>query len=463
MKKIIIILLISTTYFNLMAQNNKGGITPETLKEIIQSYKNDANNKAIENAISNNEIKKLALNRKNVATSDTYFSNRISSKGISDQKSSGRCWLFTGLNVIRAKVISKYNLSQFQFSQNYAFFWDQLEKSNLFLQEIIETKDKPLDDKKVEWLFKNPIGDGGQWTGVVNITQKYGLVPSEIMPETKNADNTSVMSSMLSYKLRESGLQLREMASKNTKPENFESKKKEVLAEIYKILVYCLGEPPAEFNWRYKTTDGKVSELKKYTPLSFYKDFVSVDLNNYVMFMNDPSRPFYKLYEIENDRHTYDGNNWKYINLPIEDIKKIAIASILDTNALYFSCDVGKQLNGDKGLLDINNYDFESLFGVKFGMNKKQRIQTFESGSSHGMTLVAVDLANEKPIKWLLENSWGSSYGFEGHLIMTDKWFEEYMFRLVANKKYVSQETLKILEQKPTILPPWDPMFANEE
>ncbi|MFZ4400330.1 MAG: C1 family peptidase [Bacteroidales bacterium] len=462
MKKLFFLLLISSFCIQLYAQNTKGGISTETLKEIQKSYKNNQNDKAIGNAISGNEIKKLALNRQNIATNDVFFSNRISSKGISDQKSSGRCWLFTGLNVIRAKVISKYSLSQFQFSQNYSFFWDQLEKSNLFLQEIIETKDKPLDDKKVDWLFKNPIGDGGQWTGVVNITQKYGLVPSDVMPETKNTDNTSVMSSLLGYKLRESGLQIREMASKGQKTEMLEAKKKEVLAEVYKMLVYCLGEPPSEFNWRYKSTDGKISELKKYTPLSFFKDFVNLDLTTYVMFMNDPSRPFFKLYEIENDRHTYDGNNWKYINLPVEEIKKIAIASILDTSALYFSCDVGKQLNSEKGLLDVNNYDYGSLFDVKFGMNKIQRIQSFESSSSHGMTLVAVDLANGKPVKWLLENSWGSSAGFEGHLIMTDQWFEEYMFRLVANKKYVSTEILKISVQKPIVLPPWDPMFSQE-
>jgi bleomycin hydrolase len=282
------------------------------------------------------------------------------------------------------------------------------------------------------------------------------------MPETKNAESTSVMSSLIGYKLRESGLQLRDMAAKGQKMADLTAKKKEVLTEIYKILIYCLGEPPSEFNWRYKSADGKISEVKKYTPLSFFKEFVAVNLNDYTMFMNDPSRPYFQLYEIENDRHTYDGNNWKYINLPVEEIKKIAIASILDTAALYFSCDVGKQLNSEKGLLDVNNYDYGSLFGVKFSMNKTQRIQSFESSSSHGMTLVAVDLANGKPVKWLLENSWGSSAGFEGHLIMTDQWFEEYMFRLVANKKYVTADILKISELKPIVLPPWDPMFSEE-
>ncbi len=455
-------LVLTLVNLNIKAQQKLGGISSEMLNDIKKSYINHKID-GIGNAISNNEIKKLAFNRKNVNANDIYFSNRIKSKGITDQKSSGRCWLFCSLNVIRNKVITKNSLGEFQFSQNYAFFWDQLEKANLFLQNIIENKDKPMDDKKVEWLFKNPIGDGGQWTGLVNITQKYGLVPSDIMPETKNSESTNVMSSILANKLREDGLMLRDLSTKGAKGDALQKQKTEMLGEIYKILVYCLGEPPTEFTWRYKDASGKISEPKKYTPVSFFKEFVNINLGDYVMLMNDPSRPFYKLYEVEYDRHTFDGDNWKYINLPIDVIKEISKNSILDSNALYFSCDVGKQLFSEKGILDVNNYDYDNLFGIKFGMDKKQRIQTFESGSSHGMTLIAVDLDKDnKPIKWLLENSWGNA-GFEGHLIMTDKWFEEYMFRLVVNKKYVPAEVLKVLEQKAILLPPWDPMFQPEE
>ena len=461
MKKILVLAFFIILSSLSKAQIIDGSLSNDILKQIVSTYKRTPNDIALQNAISNNEIKKLAINRQNQFNKDNFFSNRVKNKGISDQKSSGRCWLFTGLNVIRAKVISKYNMNDFQFSQNYSFFWDQLEKSNFFLQEIIETSDKPMDDKKVEWLFKNPIGDGGQWTGVVNITQKYGLVPLEVMPESKNTENTSAMSSLLSYKLREYGLILRESTSKKASKEIIQQKKIEMLSEVYKILVYCLGEPPSSFIWRYKDANGKINEEKTFTPLSFFNEFVAINLNDYVMFMNDPSRPFYKLYEIEFDRHTYDGNNWKYINLPVDELKKYAIASILDSNALYFSCDVGKQLSSEKGLLDVNNYDYENLFGVKLNMNKMQRIQTFESSSSHGMSLVAVDLKNNKPVKWLLENSWGMS-GYEGHLIMTDQWFDEYMFRIVVQKKYIPQDIIKILDQKPVLLPPWDPMFSEE-
>ena len=222
----------------------------------------------------------------------------------------------------------------------------------------------------------------------------------------------------------------------------------------------ALGEPVSTFTWSLKG-----GEAKEYTPLSFYKEFLGNDLtNNYVMLMNDPSREFYKCYEIDYDRHSYDGKNWTYVNLPIEDIKEIAIASIKDSTMMYFSCDVGKFLDSKRGLLDPDNYDYESLMGTTFGMDKKQRIQTFASGSSHAMTLMAVDLDKAgKPKKWMVENSWGSTNGYKGHLIMTDKWFDEYMFRVVAEKKYVPAKVLDILKQKPIRLPAWDPMFANEE
>ena len=239
-----------------------------------------------------------------------------------------------------------------------------------------------------------------------------------------------------------------------------EKKKTEMLGTVYRMLVLTLGEPVSTFTWSLKG-----GEAKEYTPVSFYKEFLGNDLtNNYVMLMNDPSREFYKCYEIDFDRHRYDGKNWTYVNLPIEDIKEIAIASIKDSTMMYFSCDVGKFLDSKRGLLDPDNYDYESLMGTTFGMDKKQRIQTFSSGSSHAMTLMAVDLDKAgKPKKWMVENSWGSASGYRGHLIMTDKWFDEYMFRVVAEKKYVPAKVLDILKQKPIRLPAWDPMFADEE
>ncbi|WP_455496730.1 C1 family peptidase [Coprobacter sp.] len=462
-RKIFFLLMGVSAVVDVFAQT-AGGIDDVIMQKIKAAYKNTATDKAVRNALNADNIQKLAANACQPDIVDGYFSNRVFSHGVTDQKASGRCWLFTGLNVFRAKVIDKYKLPEFEFSQNYNFFYDQLEKANLFLQGVIDTRRKPMSDRMVEWLFKNPLSDGGQFTGVLDIIGKYGVVPKEVMNETFASNNTSQMAFLLKLKLREFGLQLRDLPG-NISSDDLEMKKTEMLGVIYRMLVLNLGEPPVQFTWTRRDMKGNPVETKQYTPKSFYNEYVGKDLTNgYVMLMNDPAREYYKLYEIDYDRHMYDGYNWKYINLPVEDIKSMAIASIKDSTAMYFSCDVAKFLNRDKGTLDLNNYDYESLMGTTFGMDKKQRVQSFASGSSHAMTLVAVDLDDSgKPVKWLLENSWGATNGYKGHLIMTDRWFDEYMFRLVVEKKYVPKNILNILNQNPICLPAWDPMFAPEQ
>lgn len=466
MKKILVLLSVAlVTGLNSAAQKKDGGITLEMLSQIKKSQSNTPSDKALCNALSATDINVLVKNQNNPASREKYFSNSILSRGITNQKSSGRCWLFTGLNVMRAKMIEHYELGEFQFSQNYCFFYDQLEKSNLFLQLVIDSADKPFDDKFVEWIFKNPISDGGQFTGISDIVSKYGLVPSDVMPETYAANNTSHMAQLISYKLRQFGLELRELADKKTKTADIQKRKTEMLGTVYHMLTMFLGEPPVQFEWTRTDRDGKPVDKRAYTPLEFYNTYVASDLkNNYVMLMNDPTRPYYKTYEIDMDRHVYDGENWTYINLPMDSIKQIAIRSIKDSVMMYYSCDVGKFIDSKTGLLDENNFDYASYLGTDFNMNKEQRIKTFASMSSHAMTLMAVDLDSEgNPLKWEVENSWGADYGYKGHLIMTDKWFCDYTFRLVAEKRFVSPETLDLLKQKATLLPPWDPMFAAEQ
>ena len=444
----------------------EGGISAELLEEISKGYEHDADDRAIRNALAGTSIATLAINAENAAMIDTHFSDRVRTKGITDQKSSGRCWLFTGLNVLRAKMIDKYELPGMEFSQNYIFFYDQLEKANLFLQGVIDTKDLPFEDRKVDWLFSNPLSDGGQFTGVSNLIVKYGVVPAEAMPETFQSDNTSQMATLLKLKLREDGLVLRDAAASGASAKKLQKMKVEQLSEIYRMLALCLGEPVKEFEWTRCDKDNNIVSRKTYTPKSFYDEFIGEDLeNNYVMIMNDPCREYGKVYEIDYDRHVYDGHNWLYINLPVERIKEMAIASIKDNTAMYFSCDVGKFYDRKKGVLDIANFDYESLMGVTFGMDKKQRVQTHASGSSHAMTLIAVDVCPEsgKPVKWMVENSWGPASGYKGCLIMTDEWFNEYMFRLVVEKKYVPADVLEMLNQEPELLPAWDPMFAPEQ
>ena len=443
-------------------------VTPQVLSELESGTNITGAERALQNAIQSNSINKMALTGNNRNATDTWFSVEVKNTGISNQESSGRCWLFTGTNVLRRKAMKNLGIEGFMFSHVHLFFYDQLEKSNLFLQGIIDTRKQDIDSQQVQWLMSNPIGDGGTYTGVADLVMKYGLVPKDVMDETYVSNNTSEFNSHLKRKLREIAINLRERSDAGQTVKQLEAYKVEQLKAIYHMLTLAYGEPVKEFYWAPKDKSGKLlSKPKLYTPLSFYKEVCQPeeDLNaDYVMLMNDPSRPYNKVYEIDMDRHVYDGHNWLYLNLDIDDLAPLAIASLQDSVPMYFSCDVGKQLNRANGLLDVNNYDYNSLLGTTFGMTKKQRIQTHDSGSSHAMTLMAVDLDESgKPVKWKVENSWGPTYGYAGHLIMTDEWFREYMFRLVVNKKYIPENILALLKQKPVRLPAWDPMFMEEE
>lgn len=450
--------LFSTTIESVARDSGK--IDSELLNRMrSEAAKADQSARALQNAMNATDINSLAAVPTSVATDDD-FTYRVKSKGITDQKRSGRCWLFTGLNVLRGQAINQLNLSEMKLSQAYNFFYDQLEKSNLFLEEVIRTADDPMTDRRVEFLFYHPLSDGGTFMGVSDIVMKYGVVPDKVMPETYTSNNTSQFAKLLGWKLREYGLELRDMATAGKKYAALEARKEEMLSEVYNMLVRAYGEPPVTFQWALRDKDGKPMETKTYTPVEFYKTVFGNDLHNdYVMLMNDPTRPYYKMYEIDLDRHSYDGSNWTYLNLPMDDIKQIAVESLKDSTMMYFSCDVSKYLNRTDGTLDEANFDYGALLGTSFNMDKRQRIITGASASAHAMTLVGVDLDSAgKPTRWLIENSWGNT-GHNGHLIASDKWMDEYLFRLVVEKKFLPEKFRKMLNQKPEMLPAWDYMF----
>ena len=450
----------------LQAQTGEGGIDRQMLQQIRKNGLT-AGDRALANAIATNSIDDLARNFRNAGPVDTYFSVETPKQSIQDQKSSGRCWLFTGLNVLRSKFARQHkDTLKVVYSHVYLSFYDQLEKANLMLQNVIDNAGKPLDDPRVQFFFKNPISDGGTFCGLSDLAEKYGVVPMEAMPETYSAENTSRMAKIVSSKLREYGLELRKMVAEKKPKAAVKARKTEMLAGIYHILTLSLGEPVKSFTYAFKDKNGKqIGQAKTYTPQEFYKETVGGPINGtFIMAMNDPRRPYYKTYEIEYDRHTYDGHNWRYVNLPMEAIARMAIASLKDSTKMYTSYDVGKQLDRKRGFLDVDNYDYGMLYGTTFPMDKADRIATFDSGSTHAMTLTAVDLdENGQPKKWKVEDSWGAAYGQQGCLIMTDRWFNEYTFRLVVDNKYVPADILKAAQQKPVMVVPEDPLFQEDE
>lgn len=437
-------------------------ITEAQLKEIKGSFVKDANTTAMQNLLTNDkDIKSRTLNRELQGKIDHFFKYRTDVKGITNQYSSGRCWMFTSMNQLRPLVMKKYNLNDFDFSHNYNYFWDIFEKSNLFLENIIATAGKDADDREVVTFFSSPVDDGGVWNLFYNVAEKYGVVPQSVMPETEHSNNTGAMLGVLKERLRKGGYELRQMYAAGKKPADLEAEKLNILKDIYRVLALCLGEPPVQFDWRYKTKDGAVKTLSS-TPKAFYKNIIPAGYNpdTYIMIMNDPTREYYKVYEIKNYRNTIEGINWKYLNLPNDEIKSAALASIKNNEPMYGSCDVGKQNYSKEGIADPDMYNYGALLGIDLTMDKKARILTRQSGSSHAMLVIACDTdENDKPVKWQFENSWGPSAGHNGYLTFTDKWFDEYMFRIVINKNFLSPKAQKAAQQKAILLPVWDYMF----
>lgn len=467
MKKTTLALGLCLALATTAGAQKQGGISASMLQQIEKSQGSTATNKALFNAVASNRIDNLAKNFSNHNTFDTHFSVETTKQSIHDQKSSGRCWMFSSFNVFRADFARHHADSlSVEFSHDYLFFYDQLEKANLMLQGVIDNAKKPMDDVRVQFFFKNPLNDGGTFCGAADLAPKYGLVPKSVQPETFSAENTSKISSLISSKLREYGLELRKMVADGKKAQAIDARKTEMLSTVYRMLAMALGEPVKEFTYQFRNRCGEpVGEPRRYTPLEFYNETVGHKLaGTFIMVMNDPRRPYHKTYEVEYDRHVYDGTNWKYLNLPMEDIAKLAIASLKDGKKMYSSYDVGKQFDRELGYLDTENFDYASLFSTTFPMNKADRIATFDSGSTHAMTLVAVDLDKDgNPLKWKVENSWGPNNGAQGCLIMSNRWFNEYMFRLVVDKKYVPENLQKEFEQKPVMVMPEDPLFGEDD
>jgi len=438
-------------------------ITLPNIRKFNKSFNSSTSNQLARNALIQNDINKVAVHWENFSKINHIFSNTISKQlPVTNQKSSGRCWGFAGLNLLRLEIVKNYNLSNFEFSQNYFMFWDKLEKANYFLENILKTLDQNYDSRLMMHLLQAPVQDGGQWDMFVNLIEKYGLVPKSVMPETNHSSKSSMMNYFLTHKLRECAFILRKSKKPRTTIKQLRSKKEEMMSVIYSLLCMFLGNPPIKFDWSIKDKNNKFTRFNNVDPLDFYRKFTKVKLKNKVCLINAPmsNKKMNELYTIDFLGNVVGGNIIKYANVEINELKKAAIKSIKNDEAVWFGCDVGKMFNRELGIMDMDLYDYEKLFDTKFKMNKASRLEYGDSAMTHAMLFTGVDLKRNTPRKWRVENSWGDKNGDKGYYLMSDSWFDEYNYEVVVDKKYLSNKILEIFNREPHNLEPWDPMGA---
>lgn len=435
-------------------------ISSQDLKKFKALSKPSESRIALRNAIIKSGLNAVSFSYKSLSDMRHTFSEDIPTGKITDQKISGRCWLFAGLNIFRQKLIKELNLKNFELSQNYPMFWDKLEKANFFLENIINTANQDKYSRLVMWLLKDPIQDGGQWDMFVNIVNKYGLVPKESMPETFSTEDTRKMDWALTLKLRSFAHDLRKKAIKD--PKLARSQKGRMLSEFYSMLVSFLGEPPEQFDFEYRDKDKNFFQDIGITPKNFYKKYININLDNYVSLIHVPlkERPYGQTYTIDYLGNTTEGKSIIYLNVEIQVLKDCAAMQVKKGIPVWFGSEVEKMLDRKSGILDSNLYTYEEALGVPLRLEKGKRVQYGESKMSHAMLISGVNIVNGKPNRWKVENSWGKEDGNEGFYVMSNKWFDDYVYQIVVDKKFLPPKIKKQIDKKPVALPPWDPMGA---
>ena len=438
-----------------------------TLKQ-IKKFKIQTNSNSMvrlaRNSALKSEIEDLAMDWESFRKIDHTFSDVVSGEmPVTNQKSSGRCWGFAGLNLFRIYLGRKYNLKKFEFSQSYFMFWDKFEKSNYFLENIIATLNKPRDGRLMMHLVSNPIQDGGQWHMFINLINKYGVVPQTEMPETFQSSKSMRMNRMITRKLREFSKTLRDANKKGASLKELRSIKTDMLGIVYRLLTIHLGTPPDIFDWQVRDRKKIFHRFEGLTPKRFFLNHVQLDLDDYVCLINCPmsDKIYNEVYTVKYLGNVIGGEDIKYLNLHSKRLKEAAVASIKDNNPVWFGCDVGKYFHRKLGVMDMDLFDFDLFYGTDFPMTKADRLEYGDSQMTHAMLFTGVDLNSKmKPRKWRVENSWGNKRSDRGYDIMTDKWFDEYNYEVVVNKKYLTDEELGVYKKEPVKLPPWDPMGA---
>lgn len=422
----------------------------------------------MQNAVTQNGIDDIALKRDVITRIDHTFSHLLDDWSVTNQKRSGRCWMFAGLNVFRPAAMKAMNLKEFEFSQNFTLFWDKLERANFFLEAIIDTADREVDDRTVAWLLEHPLDDGGQWNMFVNVVKKHGLVPKSMMPESQSSSNTQRMNNMVIAKLREGAMQLRSIgeSSQEDATDQMRVAKQELLETVYRILSIHLGTPPASFDWQWNDKDKKFSRDGEMTPQGFAQKYGSQTLDEFICLVHDPrsTSPTGRTYTVEHLGNVVGGDIVRYLNVDIETMKQAAMETILAGEPVWMGCDVGKMMRRDLGIWDAQLFDFEGVYDTRFGMNKAERLIYHQTVMTHAMLFTGVDVVETtegpRPRRWRVENSWGDDNGEKGFYVMNDSWFDQYMFEIATHQKYLPQELMDAWQQEPIPLPPWDPMGA---
>lgn len=438
-------------------------ISQEQLQNFQADLDKHEGHEVNERAVTKNGILSVSADYRSEVAMDRVFSIDIDTGKVADQKRSGRCWMFAALNTMRHSMREKLHMKDdFELSQNYTFFWDKLEKSNYFLENVLQTAELPTSDRKVAWLMQTPQQDGGQWDMLVALIQKYGVVPQTVMPETFNSSNSMEINKQLNLKLRKDAVELRELVAANKSDADIQKAKEKMLNEIYRMLAYTFGEPPANFDFEYRDTENNYHRIENITPQEFFKKYVGWNLDDYVSIINAPTadKPFNHMYTVEMLGNVLGGRQVRHLNLDMQTFRKVAIEQLKHGESVWFGSDVGQESDRKKGIMDTNLYHQDELFDVDFSMSKAERLDYGESMMTHAMVLTGVDLVDGQPTKWKVENSWGDKVGEKGFFVMSDDWMEEFCYQIVVNKKYLPKDLQEILKEEPTVLAPWDPMGA---
>ena len=435
-----------------------GEITKKQIDKMRKEFESDSSARVAQNAVTSNNLSSVTLRRDLVQEIDFTLSTKLDEWKATNQKSSGRCWLFATLNLFRPGTMKKMNVKEFEFSQAHIHFWDKFERSNHFLEAIIETSGRPLDDRTIHFLLSDPIGDGGQWNMAMNLIRKHGLVPKSAYPESNSSSSTRWMNSILKDILRSSASEIRGILDSGGSEKEARSHKESRMEDIWRVLCIHLGTPPESFDWQWRDKDKEFHRRGKMTPQQFADEFVDVEWEEYVCIVNDPRNEYYQTYTVDYLQNVAGGPPVVYLNVPSDEMKSITQEILEDGMPVWMGCDVGKQMDRKRGLWDANLFETNELYGVDYGMSKADRLRYGQTMMTHAMLFTGVDVYEGKPRRWRVENSWGDDSGQKGFYTMNDNWYDEHMFEIASPKKYLTEKMVEGLETVPIVLEAWDPM-----